>query len=203
MFAKSRLTHPTSVSIEHMRRINGYNALHYVWDRLVSERINIRETLTTAVTPIARSWHLFFPGIKKKKAQNKTHPFVGITCSHYSHILDEIVRWSMLHIWIQMHVRIMETSVGNLSCRAAAGTWLRRSPLLTLIGLFIKAGGAPVQCKVSTSKVTLQLRPHLQPDKPIVTANKTILILQVATGLCILLIRIKHLSLFRPTVCQC
>lgn len=42
--------------------------------------------------------------------------------------------------------------------------------------------GAEVYGKVSTSKVTLQLRPHLQPDKPIVTANKTILILQVATG---------------------
>lgn len=42
--------------------------------------------------------------------------------------------------------------------------------------------GAEGSGKVSTSKVTLQLRPHLQPDKPIVTANKTILILQVATG---------------------
>lgn len=83
---------------------------------------------------------------------------------------------------------------------------LERSLVPTLNGLFITAvWGAGVQAEVSTSKVTLRLRPHLQPDKPIVTANKTILIFffQVATGLWILLIRIKHLSLSGPTVCRC
>lgn len=55
--------------------------------------------------------------------------------------------------------------------------WLERSPVPTLNGLFITAvWGAGVQAEVSTSKVTVQFRPHLQPDKPIVTANKTILI---------------------------
>lgn len=39
-----------------------------------------------------------------------------------------------------------------------------------------RSGGQESRPEVSTSKVTLRLRPHLQPDKPIVTANKTILI---------------------------
>lgn len=45
LFAKSRLNCPVIVSIEHMRRINDYNAVHYICDRFVSGRINNSEPL--------------------------------------------------------------------------------------------------------------------------------------------------------------
>lgn len=55
-----------------------------------------------------------------------------------------------------------------------------------LLAYSLRTGGLGQESrgKVSTSKVTRRLRPHLQPDKPIVTANKTILIFASGNGAC-------------------
>lgn len=71
VFAKSRLTRSTSVSIEHMKRINGDNALHYVWDSPVTERINIKETLITAVSLNAPRWHFYTVALKMEVLKNR------------------------------------------------------------------------------------------------------------------------------------
>lgn len=45
VFAKSRSTHPTAISIEHMKRINEYNAHHYIWAVTCQEELTLGRPL--------------------------------------------------------------------------------------------------------------------------------------------------------------
>lgn len=182
VFAKSRLTYPITVSIEHMRRINGYNTLHYIRDRFVWEGINIRDPNLCNVPKCSTAMHVYFFSPSLQLLNNT----------------DKADETRMLHVDVIVCLDNDSRPAGLPQAYDGRGHQGRQ-----LLAYSLRRTGAEVEGKVSTSKVTLPLRPHLQPDKPIVTANKTILILQVATGLCILLIRIKHLSLSRPRVCRC